>query len=862
MRSIGRFRFAHVSWCWLLLLFIPLFPASTLAADINECRELLLTGKYEECLATTAETIENGVYGESWHLVKAEAEFLLGRHTDSMATIQSALERYGWSVRLRWMGIRVGRCLNQTEQVEQFVAEIAQLVQSSPWRYTDAENLVTLGEFVLEQGADAKQAQDAFFSRARRNNPLNRVPIIALGELALAKRDFQLAAETFQPALENHPNDPEMHFGLARAFASSDAKIADEHLKKCLEINPHYAPALLFQVDHFIDSEQYADAEELITQVLETNPTHAEALAFRAVTSILQSNADDQQWEEIRTQALSTWQTNPLVDHTIGRKLSQKYRFEQGATHQRQALEFNPDYLPAQKQLIQDLLRLGKEEEGWRLADQVYGKDPYDIAVYNLVTLRDELEKFTTLEAEGLQIRMGADEANIYGHRVVKLLTAARESLTDKYQQELPETILVEIFPRPADFEVRTFGMPGVVGFLGVCFGDVITANSPASQDASPVNLESVLWHEFAHVITLNKTHNRMPRWLSEGISVYEERQRDSSWGERMNLAYRKMILEGELSPIGDMSQMFLSPKSALHVQFAYFQSSLIVEHLIDEYGFDSLLKILDDLAVGMEINEAIERHTVPLAQLDEEFSKYVMQLAEDFGHEIEWQAPDLTEFAASDNLPEAARIWVKEHPREYGGLKAWARLLIERQEYTSAIEILEEAISLFPYETGEQSPYLALAAVYRELKDLPNERKTLHAYTAQDDDAAAVFLRLIEIAEQQTDWPAVDDYSSRLLAIKPLTPQPHASLARANEALENPDEAVRSIDSLLLLNPADRADLYYRKALQLQKLQELDLARRSTLQALEQAPRYEAALTLLLKLNPSPTPTPSPKAQ
>ena len=59
----------------------------------------------------------------------------------------------------------------------------------------------------------------------------------------------------------------------------------------------------------------------------------------------------------------------------------------------------------------------------------------------------------------------------------------------------------------------------------------MITANSPASQGEHPANWEAVLWHEFCHVVTLSKTHNKMPRWLSEGISVYEEAQEDASWG-------------------------------------------------------------------------------------------------------------------------------------------------------------------------------------------------------------------------------------------------------------------------------------------------------------------------------------------
>ena len=139
------------------------------------------------------------------------------------------------------------------------------------------------------------------------------------------------------------------------------------------------------------------------------------------------------------------------------------------------------------------------------------------------------------------------------------LLGEAKRVLCDKYDLSLDEPITVEIFPNQNDFAVRTFGMPGGEGFLGVCFGRVITANSPASQSAAPSNWESTLWHEFCHVVTLEITRNRMPRWLSEGISVYEERQADDRWGERMTPQYRALILGGQMKPVGELSDAFLS---------------------------------------------------------------------------------------------------------------------------------------------------------------------------------------------------------------------------------------------------------------------------------------------------------------
>ena len=49
-------------------------------------------------------------------------------------------------------------------------------------------------------------------------------------------------------------------------------------------------------------------------------------------------------------------------------------------------------------------------------------------------------------------------------------------------------------------------------------------------------------------------------------------------------------------------SATFLAPKSPLHLQFAYFESSLVVEFLVERYGMDALKKILNGLGEGMDL--------------------------------------------------------------------------------------------------------------------------------------------------------------------------------------------------------------------------------------------------------------------
>ena len=95
--------------------------------------------------------------------------------------------------------------------------------------------------------------------------------------------------------------------------------------------------------------------------------------------------------------------------------------------------------------------------------------------------------------------------------------------LCEKYDSPLDRPIAVEIFDQQKDFAVRTFGLPGADGFLGVCFGNVITANSPAALGQTSANWEAVLWHEFCHVVTLRKSRNKMPRWRAETIRRWIE---------------------------------------------------------------------------------------------------------------------------------------------------------------------------------------------------------------------------------------------------------------------------------------------------------------------------------------------------
>ncbi len=835
----------------ILLLAISILsvgPKLYADVDVKDCRQKLISGQYQECIAVAVSAIAQRKYGEDWPVLKASAEMAIGEYDRALKTVDAGIKRYSWSIRLREIGREACLHTGDTKRAAVMLKEVDSLASRYPWRYTDVEELVSLGRSALLLGADARDVLEVFFDRAKKYNPKHREPYLASGQLALSKNDHALAGDIFQEAAKQFPKDPDVLYGLAAAFERSDTRRSMAAIEAALDQNPNHIPSLLLMVGHLIDSEQYGVAAKWINRVLKVNPRQPDAWAYRSLLAHLSNDPKGE--TAFRAAALSTWGRNPRVDHLIGRKLSQKYRFAEGSDYQRRALNFNEKYLPARIQLAQDLLRLGQEDEGWTLADAVHAVDGYDVATFNLVELRDKIAKFRTLQNDSFIVRMDAHEADVYGQQVLELLSRAKLVLCKKYGLQLTGKVTVEIFPNQDDFAVRTFGMPAVPGFLGVCFGRVITANSPASQGDHPSNWQSVLWHEFCHVVTLQLTHNRIPRWLSEGISVYEELQANPTWGQQMNPRYRKMVIDGELTPMGKLSSAFMSPRSSLHLQFAYYESALAVEFLVQRYGLDALKNVLHDLAAGLPINVALERRTDGIVTLEKDFEEFVRERAIQLAPDADFDPHDLKDVLSDDS--DAFQLWLKKHPNNVAGLTVEATRLIEEKKWRQAKAPLKKLLKLYPGQTGSQNAYLMLSRVYRELNETDNERDILVKYATIDSDAIAVYLRLLELGQQSKNWASMMKNGDRILAVNPLIPQPHRALAQAAEKLGKIDTAVTAYRTLLALEPEDPAEVHYRLARLLHQRKDMT-AKRHVLAALEEAPRFRAAHKLLLEIIRTP---------
>jgi tetratricopeptide (TPR) repeat protein len=412
------------------------------------------------------------------------------------------------------------------------------------------------------------------------------------------------------------------------------------------------------------------------------------------------------------------------------------------------------------------------------------------------------------------------------------------------------------------------------------------------------VNWQAVLWHEFCHVVTLQMTRNKMPRWLSEGISVYEELQANPSWGQRMNPQYREMIKGGDLTPVSKLSAAFLAPRTPMHLQFAYYESSLVVEFIVQKFGLNSLKAILSDLGSGTDINQAIEAHTMPLADLEKDFSSFATERAEKLAPGLDWEKPKLedlvglrasspqvstsseeprTKSKAGEDTKETSSTkssapgesvsfgqeqgelanWVAKHPTNYYGLMEQAKTLLGQKEFEKAKAPLKKLIDSYPAQTGPESAYAMLASAHRALGETNAERQVLAKFAQQDDEAKEAYLRLAELGAAAGDWPEVIENVQRCLAVDPIIAAPYRWLARASGSTGNALQSIQANRALLQLDPPNPAEVHYELAQALHRTGDPG-AQRQVLEALEEAPRYRAALKLLLEIHHDATPAKS----
>jgi len=490
-----------------------------------------------------------------------------------------------------------------------------------------------------------------------------------------------------------------------------------------------------------------------------------------------------------------------------------------------------PNHWEAHIYLGQNYLRLTKINEAIAQVNISYEGNAFNPMTVNLLRLLDNFTaSFVTASypnpPEGplpeLILRMGKEEQDVLEKYARQLSENSIDVYKERYRLEPTEPIIVEIYPNHEDFIVRSIGMPGV-GLLGVTFGYLFAMDSPTAHPEARYHWGTTLWHEMAHVFTLGVTDNLVPRWVSEGISVFEEWRTGPIPGRKIPTDVLQAMAEGKFLPIALLDDGFMRPDYQGQVIVSYMQAGLVFEFIDLEYGFDKIVDILYQFNDGVSPVDAIENS---LGISDSEFDRHFKEFID-----IEY-GPLLS------GLP----VWMTDMRSSYEAL--------QDEQWEEAVAAAQRAFFTYPDYVEVDSPYIVWARAEKELGNHDGEFQALQDFWQKGGYLPSALLTL---ADHYLAKDMKDEAEAVLMDTNyadPFLEDLHVKLGDLYMETQRPELALEEYEVLLALDPLDKASVNYRIANAYNALDNADKTMEYLMTALDIAPQYRPAQQLLLELS------------
>lgn len=676
--------------------------------------------------------------------------------------------------------------------------------------------------------AQAVRAALAAFDRATAADSNNVGAQQRAGELFLEKYNAPDARGSFEGILRRSPRDAKALLGMARVeeFEGKGNPMASAQLGIASE--PRYADALAFVAKLYRDAETYDSARVYAQRAIEADASSMSGWSVLGSMAFL--NGDSATFRKALA-AVTALQPAPAVFYTeLAEASVRQRRYAEAVALARRAVGYDSLHVPAYGVMGTNQLRIGQMDAGRAALERAFALDPFNLWHKNTLDLLDQMKSFRTIDRGRFRVVAPADEAELLALYIVPLLEQAYDALALRYGYKPPTPIRLEFFRYHADFSVRTVGLAGL-GALGVSFGSLLAMDTPNGRAKGDFNWGSTAWHELTHAFTLGASDHRVPRWLSEGLSVLEERRVGRGWGADATVSYVIATANGKLRPISQLSDGFLRPRFPEETQFSYYEASLFCEMVEASRGAAALPAMLRAYRDGMDTPGVFQKvlGKTP-AQVDAEFEAYTQR-----------------KFAQAISAVRGTSPNDSSGGRYVSLMREAASKL--RTDRDAARALFEQARALFPEYGGDDGPAWYLATVAESVGDTALALAMVEQVTSRNETAWAANMFEANLREKRGDRAGAIRALDRLNWIWPYDPTVHTRLAALSAAQGDHARAVVERRAVVAMGPTDLLEARYELARALRDAGDVSGARRELLDVLEQAPSFEKAQTLLLEL-------------
>ena len=822
------------------------------AALIGLSRAYALTGLYEEGISVLEDEIDSYAASPALSTQLAELLRMTGQSARALEILEEVVAQ-NTTPPVRAL-VQFGSLLQFVGRRDEAIGPLsAAIARYDNGMVFDSEEIamVALASWHLDRFHDA----NSLFSEATRIDPNNLEAQVLWGDLFMEKFNTPDAEKSYNAAL-----DINRRYGPALI---GQAKISggERSLSFALSVNERDVAALETMSTLLVLNNRQEDAEEYINAALAINPESIVSLSLKATQAALKEEYAEYAQLEALVKSFSP--NNPYFYGDIADAFGNNYRFTEAVGYARQAIAADPNYWQGHTLLGTNLIRLGEEEAGRESLELAFDNDPFNVMTSNMLKVFDTLEDYATLHTEHFDVRMSQSDAVVLWPYMAPLIEENWATLTEKYGFEPEAPVLIEVFDRTEDFAVRSVGLPDIGPLVGICFGKVVTLISPATLDA---NWQEILWHELVHVFTLQMTNNRMPRWLSEGISVWEEHEARPEWGRRQGIELVRAVDDDKLLPVASLNEGFTGANSNEDLGFAYFQSYLVVDFIAKEYGFEKMIELIKQYALVKEESEMFSAvFGKPVEAFDADFRAWVDRRVEEInvyvhnedaadegaahGHgQRENSSAVLAELYNNASLKQHMRQRVQDQPRDFQAHLQLGIVLFKEESFEEAKVHLEIADAILPDYSGYPSPPLVLSQIYErqgnEAARIEQLKRMMENQQHDYDSAVLLAKRALNAGNAQE----ADYYVQRAISVSPYRLDVHQVSAEIAALTDNAPMAVREYEVLVTLDRNDPVEARTNLAEAYMNNGQAQEAKRNVLTALEIAPSYQRAQQVLLK--------------
>lgn len=728
--------------------------------------------------------------------LRAEAMAAMGKVVEADASLERLVTRMG--------ELTVAESLADADEVAEGVRG---LMLRAKWRGVPA-------------GAADYKAMLAILKRARETvDKLNWNVAVAEAEVLADKDNYGDAAAALASALALNPRLGDAWAALGRLSVNGFDIDRAEQIAARLDENLDAAPkggggeaggatssvlgaSVLARAR--LRQKDPGAAAALIDPIVAKYPGNVELAALRAGIAAATYDFAD---VDARLKALDAMCPGSALGlYEVGNVLAEERQYADAARYLEEAAKRAPFWSAPVVELGLLEVQSGRNEQALKALERAAQLDPFNVRIQNSLKLISDLRAFATVESEHFIVRYrpGVDEV------LAKEMPAVLERIHARVTGDAPGGIrhepagktVIELMPDHHWFSVRITGMPKL-HTIAAATGPLVAMEAPRSGPGhlvGPYDWPRVVQHEYTHTVTLSRTKNRLPHWFTEAAAVYlEDAPRD--WATVQLLA--RTAEADELFTLDQINLAFVRPKKPTDRQLAYAQGHWMYEYIVERFGPEAPLKLMDAYAVGTKEEQAYSTLLgLSREQFLKDFEVWAQAQLVAWGMELPAGTPSVDELlvrhntlvtsqggeAADEPTPAMFDAWAVEFPKHPDVLRAILAVKLQ----ASGDMVTEELV-----------PWLERYAEVRPPDPMPH--KLLAKYyldgKGAGKDAAIPHLRFLDRREQHSSSYAME--LARLLFAKGEAAEAGVMAARA-ASVSPYDASVREFAAAMALQRKD----------------------------------------------------------